>query len=405
MRKSTCTQLHNSAGEDEPSPEDWVIACVSLFPMATDKPVVEAVVRACQLLRAFCGNEVLTLKELAGRTGLSKTTSFRILQSLANGGLVARVGRGAYGCRIQPLGSPPYVLGFAAQATDSEFSRDVSESIQRVSGREQIRLIAVNNCYSAKTALRNADQLIKEGVSLVLEFQTYEHVAPIISSKFLEAQIPVIAIEIPHPGAIYFGADNYQAGVIGGRALGRWAKRHWDGQVDELLLLELPIAGALPQLRVTGTVAGLSGILANVESIPTVHLNSRGEFETSLELVRRHINRAGPKRTLIAAINDPSALGALRAFEEAGRSHLCAAIGQNAIREARRELRRPGTRLIGSVGYFPERYGEELVPLALAILHKKPVPSTVFVKHELITPRNIDLIYPPQIDSIAQSLD
>jgi len=27
------------------------------------------------------------------------------------------------------------------------------------------------------------------------------------------------------------------------------------------------------------------------------------------------------------------------------------------------------------------------------------------VKHELITPRNIDLIYPPQIDSIAQSLD
>jgi hypothetical protein len=30
----------------------------------------------------------------------------------------------------------------------------------------------------------------------------------------------------------------------------------------------------------------------------------------------------------------------------------------------------------------------------LQILNKKPVPSTVFVKHQLITPRNVDLIYP-----------
>jgi hypothetical protein len=46
------------------------------------------------------------------------------------------------------------------------------------------------------------------------------------------------------------------------------------------------------------------------------------------------------------------------------------------------------------VAYFPERYGEELIPLALNILRKKPVPSTIFVKHQLLTPRNVDLIYP-----------
>ena len=77
----------------------------------------------------------------------------------------------------------------------------------------------MDNRYSPKTALRNADLLIREGVNLVLEFQTYEHVAPIISSKFIEANIPVVAIEIPHPGAVYFGADNYRAGLIGGLLL------------------------------------------------------------------------------------------------------------------------------------------------------------------------------------------
>ena len=69
-------------------------------------------------------------------------------------------------------------------------------------------------------------------------------------------------------------------------------------------------------------------------------------------------------------------------------------VGQNAIREARNELRRPDTRLIGTVAYFPERYGDELIPLALNMLKDKPVPPATFVKHQLLTPRNVDLIYP-----------
>jgi ABC-type sugar transport system substrate-binding protein len=159
--------------------------------------------------------------------------------------VIERAGRSAYRSGIQLAARSPYAIGFAAQTTESEFSRDVSQSVHRVAERERVRLIAVNNDYSPKTALRNADQLIREGVNLVLEFQTYEHVAPIISSKFLDANIPVIAIEIPHPGAVYFGADNYQAGLIGGRALGRWAKENWDGNAEQVLLLELPIAGPL----------------------------------------------------------------------------------------------------------------------------------------------------------------
>ena len=86
----------------------------------------------------------------------------------------------------------------------------MTASLQRAAAGEQLHLITVNNRYSAREALRNADLLIRERVDLVLEFQTYERVAPIIASKFLGANIPVIAIEIPHPGATYFGADNYQ---------------------------------------------------------------------------------------------------------------------------------------------------------------------------------------------------
>jgi ribose transport system substrate-binding protein len=111
-------------------------------------------------------------------------------------------------------------------------------------------------------------------------------------------------------------------------------------------------------------------------------------------VLRQYLRRSKPKRTLIGAVNDICALAALRAYEEAGARHLCAVVGQNSIHEARNELRRPGTRLVGTVAYFPERYGDELIPLALSILQKKALPSTVFVKHQLITPYNVDLVYP-----------
>jgi ribose transport system substrate-binding protein len=70
-------------------------------------------------------------------------------------------------------------------------------------------------------------------VDLVIEFQADEAVAPAIAAKYLEANVPFIAIAIPHPGATYFGANNYEAGLIGGHHLGRWARKHWEGEVDE----------------------------------------------------------------------------------------------------------------------------------------------------------------------------
>jgi ribose transport system substrate-binding protein len=48
---------------------------------------------------------------------------------------------------------------------------------------------------------------------------------------------------------------------------------------------------------------------------------------------------------------------------------------------------------IGSVAYFPERYGFGVIRLALDILAGKPTPPAVFIKHQLITPENVDHVY------------
>jgi len=103
----------------------------------------------------------------------------------------------------------------------------------------------------------------------------------------------------------------------------------------------------------------------------TVYIDGDGQFQTILERVRKHLRES-----------------------KAGRVSECAVVGQNGEPEARCEPRVPRTRLIGSVAYFSEKYGEGVIGLALDILASKVVPPAVFIKHQLLTPVNVEHLYP-----------
>ncbi len=371
-------------------------------PRARDPYLVKSVVHSSQLLRAFrTAGEVLPLREISKRSGLPKSMVFRLLYTLEKCGMVEKVGENLYQSCLRPFKPKLYRFGYASQGTEYGFTNEVSASLQRAAAAEGIELVIVDNQYNPKIAQRNADFLVKEKVDLVIEFQTDEEVAPIVAEKYRKANIPLVAIEIPHPGATYYGANNYEAGLIGGRHLGRWVKRRWEAEADEILMLELPRAGNLPRMRLTGMLVGMKEILPALANARLTALDGDGCFQQSLEAVRKHLRSSSSRRIIVGAINDTSALGALRAFQEAGRADRCVVMGQNASPEGRLEMREPRTRFVGSVAYFPERYGDDLIRVGLEILSRRPVPPAVFVKHQLITPENVDHFYPN--DSLLQT--
>ncbi len=357
--------------------------------------IVKSLVHASQVLSAFRSEgEVLRLRDVVARTGFHKVTCFRLLYTLHMCGFLEKVGENQYRILSSLRPHRRYRLGYAAEGQDSSFPREVTSGLTRAAQTARVELVVVDNRYDARTALRNADQLVREEVDLVIEFQADEAVAPAIAGKFMEAGIPMIAIDIPHPGATYFVANNYEAGLMGGRHLGRWASKHWQGEPDEILMIEISRAGSLPQARMRGMLAGLNETMRRSESCRVVHLNGDGQFGPTLDCIRKHLRAQKSGRILVGAATDPSALGALRAFEEAGRASDCAVVSHNAEPEGRAELRQPRTRLIGSVAYFPEKYGEGVIRVALDILARKATPPAVFTKHQLITPENVDHYYP-----------
>jgi ribose transport system substrate-binding protein len=257
-----------------------------------------------------------------------------------------------------------------------------------------VEFVECDNRYSAKVAIRNAEWLVAQNVDLAIEVQIHEQAAPIVASKFQEAGIPLIAVDIPHPGAVFFGGNNYLAGRIGGRALARHALKHMGGKADAVILLGLSAAGAVPAARMTGVAVGVRELLPHLDSSVLAQLDGKGGYVESMEAVRKFLDKSRAERILVGTQNDASALGALRALEEAGRAERSAVVGQNATAAGRAEIRRPGTRMIGSVAFFPETYGQHLVSLALEMLQGKAVPPAVFVKHILITAENVDHHYP-----------
>jgi len=357
--------------------------------------VVKSLVHATRVIEAFqTAGDVLRLRDVVVRTGFSKGMCFRLLYTLHQCGFLDKVGENHYRLASEVRRRRLYRIGYAAQGQDTSFDREVRLGLARAAEREHIELIVVDNRYQPKIALRSADYLVREQVDLVIEFQTDELIAPAIASKYLEANIPFIAIDIPHPGATYFGANNYQAGLMAGQYMGRWAKKHWNGEVEEILLIELLRAGSLPKARMRGLAAGISEVIRLPGTCRTISVDGDGQFQTTLERVRKYLRESKWKRILVGAANDPSALGALRAFEEAGRAPECAIVGQNGEPEARAELRLPNTRLIASVAYFPEKYGDGLLRLALDILARKAAPPAMFTTHQIITPENVDHFYP-----------
>src|SRR3989442_4730120 len=203
------------------------------MPAATpvrDRYLVKSVVHASRVLSAFrASGEALPLREIASRSGLPKSMAFRQLYTLERCGMVEKVGENLYRSSLRPFKQRLYRIGYAAQGTDYQFSKEVSAGLQRAAAAEGVELISVDNRYNPKIAQRNADVLVRERVDLVIEFQTDEQIAPIVAAKYRDANIPLIAIEIPHPGATYFGANNYEAGLIGGPAPGPLGKQHLSG--------------------------------------------------------------------------------------------------------------------------------------------------------------------------------
>ncbi len=344
-------------------------------------PVLSKALDVLEMLEAE--NQPLTLEAIHRKTRISKTTVYRVLKTFVHRGYLSQSPDGSYRQVTRPK---KMRFGFAGQSADMPFSVEVTNSLQEAAASVGVDLMVLDNCYDAATAVRNAEEFIRSRVDLVIEFQVEHEVAPMIGDKIAAANIPLIAIDIPHPNATYFGVDNYRVGLEAGEVLGAHALEFWKGKVDWVIGLDLPEAGTLVQSRITGAFEAVRSAMPETPVESFVRLDGRGMRDKSRKLISDFLERHPKDRhILIAAANDTSALGALDAVRERKRERHVAIVGQDCIEEAMRELERANSPFIASVSHETSSYGPSLIHLGLSILRGQTVQPYNYVTHRLVT--------------------
>lgn len=348
-------------------------------------PILSKALDVLELLEQT--NGPIALEDVYQQTNISKTSVYRILKTLVHRGYVAQGQSGQYRLVSRPR---RLRFGFAAQSAEMPFSVAVATSVASAAAAAGVELLQLDNHYDPDIAIKNAEEFVRQRVDLVLEFQVEEHVAPHVAHILKKADIPLVAIDVPHPNATYFGVDNFEVGHEAGSLLAQYACTKWKGKVDWVVGVGFSEAGSFVQSRITGA---FEGIRARLDQIPHDHflrLEGRGMRQPSFLAMQGFLkNHRKGQRVLVATSTDSSALGALDAARQAGREQDFAIVGQDCIPEVLTEMRNGNSPIIGSISHGAESYGPRLIQLGIALLRGHIVPPYNYVRHHVVTPESL----------------
>ena len=332
-------------------------------------------------------NSPVTLEDVYQKTQISKTSVYRILKTLVHRGYVAQTQAGLYRLVSRPR---RLRFGFAAQSAEMPFSIAVAQSVTAAAAAAGVELLLLDNRYDPDVAIQNAEEFVAKRVDLAIEFQVEERAAPRVAHIFKKADIPMVAIDVPHPNSTYFGVDNFEVGFEAGSLLASHALRKWKGKVDWVLGIGFSEAGSFVHSRITGAFDGIRDRFPAIPPEHFIQLEGRGMRKPSQLAVAEFLrNIRKGEHILVAAATDSSALGVLDAARQFSREQDFAIVGQDCIPEVIEEMRTGKSALIGSISHEVETYGPRLIQLGIALLRGYTVPPYNYVRHKAVTPESL----------------
>ncbi|MFN8623706.1 MAG: substrate-binding domain-containing protein [Chloroflexota bacterium] len=290
-------------------------------------------------------------------------------------------------------------VGYISLGDSVPFVKLVSDGIAEQAKIAGLDYTFCDSKIDAAEALACAQQFKVQGVQGALNFQVDQASSPNICDAY--GNVPTIAIDIVQPPCqvVFMGANNHEAGRLGGAAIGKYVKDTWNCDYTAYVSLESTAAGDANAARMGGYRDGFQ------EYCPIVNenvLDGADRTDPALQKVSDLLPALPGNRIVVVAINEDGILGAIGAAATLGRSSDLIYSGQGTDPSIWKDVA-CNPQYIASVAYFPERYGKTLIPAIIDILNGKEitadgangtVPSNLFTAHQVINASNIRDVYP-----------
>ena len=291
--------------------------------------------------------------------------------------------------------SEDFQIGWSNPLAAIEFSTLLENSTIRTA--EDAGASIVGNCdinFDPVKALECTETVLQLNPDAVVFPNWLESAAEASMALYDEARVPVVNMDVFHPNAIFFGADNFTSGAISGINVGLYAQETWDCEDVWILLGENLASGAAPDLRLQGFQQGVQAI-CDVPDDQVVRIPVDGSGEQGLQTTSDWLTgNPDAIHPVAASLDDVVTVPMSRALEQAGRDGVASGQGGelNAI-ERIYEGPTEQTKFLGTTAYFPEFYGDFAVAALIDILEGKSVPQEIHISHVYLDRDNIADFY------------
>lgn len=287
------------------------------------------------------------------------------------------------------------VVGFSLVGADLEYRQTIRESIEdaaRAAGG--IELIVAETQGDRESFLRNIDTFITHEARIVIEYSPLKDVGPMAAEKLSHAGITLIGVDVPIPGSIYYGVNNYKAGVVAGEKATEFVLHEWPEVKLSAILVDMEDHNQAVISRLQGIEDSLHRRLGMHED-RIRRVTSVNELGAARALLEQELGAVDAEaHVLVFGFNLVATVAAYTAVQGRDDRERFAVVGQNLSAEVRKELRRPDTRLIGSVTYHPEQYGPRIMEIVRAVLNDEPTGPSYFAEHEWIPASRLTTLFP-----------
>lgn len=285
-----------------------------------------------------------------------------------------------------------FKIGYISLGDSVPFVKLVSDGIKKAATDAGQDLLFCDSEIDAAKALACAQNFKVQGAQGVLNFQVFQDSSPEICAAY--GGVPTIAIDIVQPPCqiAFMGANNHEAGRLGGAEMGKYAKANWNCEFTAYVSLESTAAGDANKFRMGGWRDGFKEscpIPADKEHI----LDGADRTDPALEQMTSLLGALPGDKIIVVAINEDGILGAIGAANTLGRQKDLFYGGQGTDPSIWKDVA-CNPNYIVSVAYYPERYGTLLIPAMVRALGGETIEKEIFTKHEIINKDNIRSIYP-----------
>ena len=293
-----------------------------------------------------------------------------------------------------PASSSPKKVGYISLGESIPFVSLVSQSIQEQADAAGVEIAFCDSEIDAAKALACAQNLNVQEVQAVLNFQLFEDSSAEVCAAY--GDLPTIAIDIhQEPCEVSFmGADNTTAGELAGKYVGDALKAENDCDYTAVVTLDTKGAGATTEARVNGMIAGFEEACGEIPEDKFRSLDVGGTTDLAVTKFGDQLSALEPGGIIVVlSLNDDMSLGAFAAARTAGREGELRLAGQGADPTSWKEIA-CNPNWLADTAYFPERYGEILIPAVVRLLDGETIEENLFTEHDVVTKDNVRTLYP-----------